>query len=277
MSTRMHCAVRRSVVVFSILALSFGMLPAQPTYAATIQVAAGTVAVAADGQCSLIEAITNANKDAAIYVDCPPGSGADTITLASGATYTLTAVDNPWFGPNGLPAITSDLTIEGNGATITRSGTNSFRFFYIAGPGNPLLTAGTLRLNNLTLSNGLAHGGTGGFGGGGGGAGLGGAIFTQGTLVINRSTLSGNQAVGGDGTFVASGWSPSGGGGGLGGTGGLGNDIYGGGGGGGFAGGGGSGNGGRGGGGGGFSGAGGAGGGGDALARVQGGGAGGKP
>src|SRR3954451_21049622 len=40
----------------------------------------------------------------------------DTIELGAGCAYTVTAVDNSWYGPNGLPAISGDLTIEGHGA-----------------------------------------------------------------------------------------------------------------------------------------------------------------
>lgn len=51
---------------------------------------------------------------------------ADEITLAAGATFSLTAVDNTSStdGPNGLPVVVSNgggLTIRGNGATIERS------------------------------------------------------------------------------------------------------------------------------------------------------------
>jgi hypothetical protein len=46
---------------------------------------------------------------------------ADTLELGSGCTYTLTTVNNSWYGPNGLPPIASDITIEGNGATIIRA------------------------------------------------------------------------------------------------------------------------------------------------------------
>src|SRR5438552_1707656 len=57
----------------------------------------------------------------------------DTINLAAGGAYTLTAVDNSTKGPNGLPVIGADnaggaahkLTINGNGATIQRSGAGS--------------------------------------------------------------------------------------------------------------------------------------------------------
>ncbi len=51
--------------------------------AATIPVTTTNPVVAADGQCSLIEAIDNANADAATHADCPAGSGADVIELAT--------------------------------------------------------------------------------------------------------------------------------------------------------------------------------------------------
>src|SRR5262245_24283141 len=42
------------------------------------------------------------------------------INLNAGTTYTLTAVNNFWYGPTGLPAIDSEVVIHGNGATIAR-------------------------------------------------------------------------------------------------------------------------------------------------------------
>jgi hypothetical protein len=44
-----------------------------------------------------------------------------TITLAAGATYSLDGVDNYWFGPDGLPPVSSAVTIVGNDATIARA------------------------------------------------------------------------------------------------------------------------------------------------------------
>ena len=46
--------------------------------------------------------------------------GSNTIVLAAGKTFTLTAVDNTTDGANGLPVIAANnkLTILGNGATI---------------------------------------------------------------------------------------------------------------------------------------------------------------
>jgi hypothetical protein len=137
--------------------------------------------------------------------------------------YTLTAVNNDWYGPNGLPPITSSITIEGNGSTIERSaaaGTPTFRLLYVAAdPTNPntfnyIVPAGSssgggqLTLQKLTLSGGLAKGGD--SSGGGGGGGFGGAIFSQGIAVIEDSTLTGNIAEGGSAISGSAG--PSGGG-----------------------------------------------------------------
>src|SRR6185503_3843633 len=85
--------------------------------AATITVTTDNPNIVADGQCSLIEAIVNANNDAATFPDCPAGSGADTIVLPASGNLTLSAADFFAIGPRGLPNITSRITIEGNGAT----------------------------------------------------------------------------------------------------------------------------------------------------------------
>jgi hypothetical protein len=67
----------------------------------------------------------------------PPGP--DTLHLAGGYTYMVTNVDNNWYGPNGLPAIGSKITIEGNGATIVRDpAAPRFRLFFVgANPNAP--------------------------------------------------------------------------------------------------------------------------------------------
>jgi CSLREA domain-containing protein len=84
---------------------------------------------------------------------------ADVINLAAKGTYILTTVDNATNGPNGLPVIVSDgphsLTINGNGATITRSaaqGTPSFRIGKI--------NSGIVTISVVTISNGLLNSGT---------------------------------------------------------------------------------------------------------------------
>jgi hypothetical protein len=124
------------------------------------------------------------------------------ITLASNAVYSFSNADNFWYGPNALPPIAADITIEGNGARLQRTTTNGLRFFYVgADPNNPPTAnyntpgAGKLTLRQLTLTGGLCTGET----GGGGGAGMGGAIFNQGALVLDSVTLCNNTAQGGAG------------------------------------------------------------------------------
>ena len=144
---------------------------------------------------SLVAAINGANN----------AIGASTVALGPGCTYTLTAANNYWYGPNGLPAIANAITIQGNGATIARpSSAPKFRLFFVAAdPRNantnnyvsPSAIGGSLTLEDLTLSGGLAKGGDSNTGGGG--AGLGGAIFSQGIVVIESSTLTANTAQGG--------------------------------------------------------------------------------
>ncbi len=141
--------------------------------------------------------------------------GADTIVFApaiQGGTVNLTtftsqpnsSVPNPQpIGPTAL-IVLDDVTIQGTGETITRTAADAFRLFQVA----PRVG---LTLNNLTLSNGLAQGGSGGQGGAGA-AGLGGAVYNQGILSINNSTLVGNQAVGGIGLAIFGGSGQGGGG-----------------------------------------------------------------
>ena len=94
-----------SILAASALALAVLAIGPGPARAATITVTGTGTAVANDGVCTLIEAITAANDDAASGAaagECPAGSGADTIVLQAGATYTLTTDNNPgtFFGRN---------------------------------------------------------------------------------------------------------------------------------------------------------------------------------
>jgi hypothetical protein len=205
-----------------------GAVPAIASAATTISVTntADTLGAAGAGQCTLRDAlvVADAASNPALTTAAEPGgSGAQadcsgeetgsgspyTIDLAAAATYTLGAVDNYWFGPDGLPPISDTVAIDGNGATISRSsagGTPDFRFFYVSG-GLSGIPSGNLTLDDLTLSGGLAQGGAAHQGGGG--AGMGGAIFVQGSLTLARTTLADNSALGGGDTSGV----PSGGGG----------------------------------------------------------------
>ena len=111
-----------------LLALAGPMIPT--THAATISVNPGSTGVnGSDGGCSLVEAILTTNTGAYSSGDCTGGTaGADTITLA-GNTYSYAAA----YGAtaNALPIISSEITIEANGATIRRTGGGSFRIMEV--------------------------------------------------------------------------------------------------------------------------------------------------
>ena len=180
--------------------------------AATITVTTNNPYVISDGQCSLIEAIVNANNDAATYPDCPAGSGADTIVLPPNANLTLSAVYAKTYGqggnPVGLPPIASRITIEGNGATITRQA-NAPDFGLIAVRGNSFLGVGVpprpgdLTLQSVTLSGGSSFGGLSNNGNtsinnstiSGNTSNFGGGVSNNGTLTIANSTISGNTSM----------------------------------------------------------------------------------
>ncbi|MEU6069726.1 hypothetical protein ABZ864_36100 [Streptomyces sp. NPDC047082] len=125
-------------------------------------------------RCSVADLISAAN-------DSP---GPDTLVLARKCTYRLTAPDttNP---ANGLPVITGELTVKGNGATITRRrSAPKFRVLAVAENGN-------LTLNRATISGGSAPdcpivpGVT---------AACGGGICNLGTLTVNDSKMRDNTA-----------------------------------------------------------------------------------
>jgi hypothetical protein len=152
--------------------------------AATITVTTNKANTRRDNKCSLIEAIDNANNDAATHTDCVAGSGADTIVLPADATFTLKRVNNKTHGPAALPVITSPITIQGNGAKIVRSDKRLIKpFRHLA-----VSDTGELTLQDVTLSGGspitrrLSRNG--------------GAILNHGTLLIQNSTISGNTVSG---------------------------------------------------------------------------------
>ena len=119
--------------------------------AATITVTTNEPRIVSDGQCSLIEAIINANNDAATHTDCAAGSGSDTIVLPTKSNITIS---NPYGAiydnSLGLPSITSAVTIEGNGTTIRRhENAPAFGLMAVANSGN-------LTLSDVALSGGSA-------------------------------------------------------------------------------------------------------------------------
>ncbi len=119
----------------------------------------------------------------------------DTINLAAGGIYTLTAVDNLVNGANGLAAIDDDtagldLTINGNGATIQRStaaGTPEFRIL-------PVGIGASASCVDLTIANGkITSGSFPAYAGGG--------IHNSGTLSLTNCTVRESRGVLGGGIF----------------------------------------------------------------------------
>ncbi|MEE9293812.1 MAG: hypothetical protein V3W34_02450, partial [Phycisphaerae bacterium] len=160
---------RRSTLVLCITLCSF-----VPARAATITVTSDSGGTGGP-DCTLRDAITAANSDTATG-GCTAGSGADVIELPDGVTITLTEEDNETDGTNGLPSVTSVLTINGNETTVRRDpaeATPNFRIFHVA-------AGGDLTLNDLTVSNGWACCL--------GSAGRGGGIWTVGELILTSST-----------------------------------------------------------------------------------------
>jgi hypothetical protein len=184
-STKEEESMRTKVLLVAVGLIGFGL----SVSAATIPVTTTNPAVAADGQCSLIEAIDNANADAATHADCPAGSGADTIELANSTTYTLDQVYVTSYGPNGLPIIHSNVTIDGRNSTIRRApAAPAFRILVVN-------SSGTLALNDLTLE-----------GGDSGPTYCGGALLNAfGSAALTRTTVTGSTATGGGGICNSSG------------------------------------------------------------------------
>ena len=121
-------------------------------------------------------------------------NGPSIIQLAPG-TYTLTVVDNDTGGPNGLPSVTSTLTIQGADAQATiierAADAPDFRLMHVA-------PTGTLTVHGVTLQRGRATTGTSFVE-----PARGGGIFNDGGHVtIRRSRLMSNRAVG---TFAVGG------------------------------------------------------------------------
>src|SRR5450755_2542296 len=131
------------------------------------------------GAAGLVAAISAANS-----------GGGGTINLAPGCTYTLTAANNsnsanPLVGANGLPVITTPVTINGRNTTIARSSSAApFRLFEVDGPG------GSLTVNNLTLTGGSSPAG-------------GALLNSEGAVTLNHSRVTGNTAAMGGGGLAS--------------------------------------------------------------------------
>ncbi len=177
--------------------------------------------------------------------------GSNTITLAAGSTFTLTAANNATDGPTGLPVIAANdnLIFRGNGDTVSRSsnaGTPAFRLLdvaagasltlenmtlqgglaldsvvqadgtpiYVWAEGGAIYNQGALTLSGVTMQKNTAQGlASIGYGG----PAAGGGIYSGGSLTVQSSTVQYNQALGGEGNSsgFGSGFGGSGAGGGI--------------------------------------------------------------
>ena len=158
--------------------------------AATITVTTNNPYIISDGQCSLIEAIVNANNDAATYPDCAAGSGADTIVLPANANLTLSAVYAKTYGQSATPSVCLRLPVKSlSKVTAPRSarqanapdfGLMAVRGSDFLGVGVPPGPRGDLTLQDVTLSGGSSFGG----------------LLNSGTASIKNSIISGNSGGG---------------------------------------------------------------------------------
>ena len=171
-----------NILLVLTLLIGTAAFPNSASAAGTITVTTSADNTTSDSQCSLREAIINANADnQSGSLDCAAGSGPDTIIFD--AAYTITLGSQ-------LPDITSTLIITGNGAASTiveasiSPNTVFYRVFHVDGTGN-------MTLNSLTIRNGSQQNSTV----------FGGAIFNSGALTIHGSIISGNSSDGGGGIY----------------------------------------------------------------------------
>ena len=195
---------RRAAAAMVGAALLLSGLSAPGRSAGPIQVVDGRVEVAADGQCSLIEAIDNANDavDGRPHADCAPGdpAGPDTVVLPAGGRFTLGAPLNQSYGQTGLPLIGTAVTIEGNGATIRRDTSAApFRLLAVA-------ASGDLTLRDVVVEGGYVSEAYGEPFGAGRGAGIyshGSLTLEGGVFRLNRARNGGGAVFSIDGTLAA--------------------------------------------------------------------------
>jgi len=176
------------------------LVPPSPTISATITVD--------EVDCTLVDAITAANTDSGVGGCVAGDTGPDTILLTTDVS--LLQSNNNNFGPNGLPVITSEITLEGGGHSVVRD-------IMVGGPFFRLFTVDEeLTLREVTVSGGNSQGDGGGIQVRDGatliledstvtdsslqdGKTNGGGIWagTESTLILRNTTVSRNDARGG--------------------------------------------------------------------------------
>lgn len=175
-----------------------------PALSSIINVDTSTDELNSDGDCSLREAVTAANTNAAVDA-CPAGEAAnlDVINLPNlSSAYNLTISGFDDTAAAGDLDLTGDTRIVGAPAAVGAPGND--RVFHVlsgnvqlegliiqggtpGGFGGGILNSATLILNSVTVNANLAHAN-------GSGVACGGAIFNTGTLTLNNSIV-GNNAV----------------------------------------------------------------------------------
>jgi CSLREA domain-containing protein len=227
------------------LTMLMSAVAAPAATATTIDVTTTFDATTADGKCSLREAISSANGDAAVFPDageCPAGAGADTVVLAPGS-YDRSAGGADDNNVAGDLDVVGTLTIAGAGAALTTIDAKGLDRVL------DVRSGATLTIQGVTLTGGTAPAGANGgshtgldgspgadANGDQGGAGEhGGGIRSIGTVAISDSIITGNHAgkggngglgIGGNGDLGTSGAAGGDGRGGEGGDGGDGGGIW---------------------------------------------------
>jgi CSLREA domain-containing protein len=169
--------LRRTATIIALAAVLAAVVLVSPAWAATLTVNTASDEQNTNDECSLREAIINANQNnQSGSSDCLAGGGEDKIVFGLGdspATITLASQ---------LPTVTdvAGLTVDGAESDITISGNDLVRVFEV----NP---DAKLALNELTVADGSSV------------SGLGGGILNSGTLTVTNSTLAGNSASSGGG------------------------------------------------------------------------------
>ena len=115
-------------------------------------------------------------------INAANAASAQTLRLAANCTYDLTApAQTGTRGPDGLPIITGNITLEGRNTTIRRNAVALFRIVEVA-------AGATLNLRGITITGGDAGADTGG-----------GILNARGSVLLFRSLVFGNTADSGGG------------------------------------------------------------------------------
>ena len=187
MSTTPRKRRRRQLAAGAAAALGAAISPEAAAAVITVDSTADTVAV--DAQCTLREAITNANANAATAADCAAGTGVDTIDF-SGLTFPATII----LGGVSLP-ITDPLIIDGPGQTsLTIDGNDASRIFTIEDADSG--TSIDVAIDDLTLTQGDAT--LESIAGGG-------AILTNENLTLTNVTITSSEADAGGAVVIIGG------------------------------------------------------------------------